>query len=51
VSVITTADRRTNKSSRLDLLPGPLEAYARAPIYARVSALLKAWYVDSGRAR
>ena len=35
-----------NKSS-LDL-PGRLEAYARAPIYARVSGFLKAWYVDIG---
>jgi RND family efflux transporter MFP subunit len=29
-------------------LPGRLEAYARAPIYARVSGFLKAWYVDIG---
>jgi RND family efflux transporter MFP subunit len=35
-----------NKSS-LDL-PGRLEAYTRAPIYARVSGFLKAWYVDIG---
>lgn len=35
-----------NKSS-LDL-PGRLEAYARAPIYARVGGFLKAWYVDIG---
>lgn len=35
-----------NKSS-LDL-PGRLEAYSRAPIYARVSGFLKAWYVDIG---
>ncbi len=33
--------------SHLDL-PGRLEAYARAPIYARVSGFLKAWYVDIG---
>lgn len=38
----------TNKSS-LDL-PGRLEAYSRAPIYARVSGFLKAWYVDIGGA-
>ncbi|MBS0223002.1 MAG: efflux RND transporter periplasmic adaptor subunit [Proteobacteria bacterium] len=36
----------TNKSF-LDL-PGRLEAYSRAPIYARVSGFLKAWYVDIG---
>lgn len=35
-----------NKSS-LDL-PGRLEAYYRAPIYARVAGFLKAWYVDIG---
>jgi RND family efflux transporter MFP subunit len=35
-----------NKSS-LDL-PGRLVAYSRAPIYARVSGFLKAWYVDIG---
>ena len=35
-----------NKST-LDL-PGRLEAYSRAPIYARVGGFLKAWYVDIG---
>lgn len=29
-------------------LPGRIEAYAKAPIYARVSGYLKAWYVDIG---
>ena len=29
-------------------LPGRLEAYARAPIYARVGGFLKAWHVDIG---
>lgn len=29
-------------------LPGRLEAYSRAPIYARVSGYLKGWYVDIG---
>lgn len=29
-------------------LPGRLEAYTRAPIYARVAGFLKAWYVDIG---
>jgi len=36
----------SNKST-LDL-PGRLEAYSRAPIYARVSGFLKGWYVDIG---
>ena len=29
-------------------LPGRLEAYARAPIYARVSGYLKSWKYDIG---
>jgi RND family efflux transporter MFP subunit len=45
VAVVTPV-LSANKSS-LDL-PGRLEAYARAPIYARVSGFLKAWYVDIG---
>jgi RND family efflux transporter MFP subunit len=45
VSVISPTTGE-NKSS-LDL-PGRLEAYSRAPIYARVSGFLKAWYVDIG---
>jgi len=30
------------------LLPGRVEAFYRAPIYARVSGYLKAWYTDIG---
>ncbi|MFI5000610.1 MAG: efflux RND transporter periplasmic adaptor subunit [Reyranellales bacterium] len=45
VSVI--APRNASNKSSLDL-PGRLEAYTRAPIYARVSGFLKAWYVDIG---
>ena len=45
VAVVMPA-RQGNKSN-LDL-PGRLEAYSRAPIYARVSGFLKAWYVDIG---
>src|ERR1051325_7921502 len=45
VSVVLPANS-ANQSS-LDL-PGRLEAYARAPIYARVGGFLKAWYVDIG---
>ncbi len=29
-------------------LPGRIEAFARAPIYARVSGYLKSWYTDIG---
>jgi RND family efflux transporter MFP subunit len=43
---VVAPDRAANKSS-LDL-PGRLEAYSRAPIYARVSGFLKAWHVDIG---
>ncbi|HTR83927.1 MAG TPA: efflux RND transporter periplasmic adaptor subunit [Reyranella sp.] len=39
--------KATVATSHLDL-PGRLEAYFRAPIYARVSGFLKAWYVDIG---
>ena len=45
---IVMPSRQGNKST-LDL-PGRLEAYNRAPIYARVSGFLKAWYVDIGGA-
>jgi RND family efflux transporter MFP subunit len=31
-------------------LPGRLEAYSRAPIYARVSGYLKSWHADIGTA-
>ncbi len=34
-------------NGRIDL-PGRLEAYSRAPIFARVSGYLKNWYVDLG---
>jgi RND family efflux transporter MFP subunit len=43
---LVTPSANTNKSY-LDL-PGRLEAYYRAPIYARVSGFLKAWYADIG---
>jgi RND family efflux transporter MFP subunit len=45
VSVVQPANS-ANQSS-LDL-PGRLEAYTRAPIYARVGGFLKAWHVDIG---
>jgi RND family efflux transporter MFP subunit len=39
----------TSGSGKTSLdLPGRLEAYARAPIYARVGGFLKTWYVDIG---
>lgn len=45
VSLISPA-QQANKNY-LDL-PGRLEAYSRAPIYARVGGFLKGWYVDIG---
>lgn len=45
VSVVTA--QASNDGSALDL-PGRLEAYSRAPIYARVSGYLKSWKVDIG---
>jgi RND family efflux transporter MFP subunit len=46
-TVALVAPSSAVNTSRLDL-PGRLEAYNRAPIYARVSGFLKAWYVDIG---
>jgi len=45
VSVVPV--ERSAAGASLDL-PGRLEAYARAPIYARVSGYLKSWKVDIG---
>jgi RND family efflux transporter MFP subunit len=45
VSVVAAA--RGEGGSALEL-PGRLEAYAHAPIYARVSGYLKSWKVDIG---
>ena len=38
----------TNADANRLKLPGRLEAYSRAPIYARTSGYLKAWSVDIG---
>lgn len=45
VAVITAG--KAAAATTLDL-PGRLEAYARAPIYARVSGYLKSWKADIG---
>ena len=48
VPVVTVAlPARGGNSYTIDL-PGRLEAYSRAPIYARVSGYLKNWHVDIG---
>jgi RND family efflux transporter MFP subunit len=45
--VVLIAPKNGTAASFIDL-PGRLEAYIRAPIYARVGGFLKAWYVDIG---
>jgi RND family efflux transporter MFP subunit len=45
--VSVTQPQRGDSSYALEL-PGRLEAYSRAPIYARVSGYLKDWKVDIG---
>jgi RND family efflux transporter MFP subunit len=46
-SVTVIAPGNAGTAATLDL-PGRLEAYYRAPIYARVSGYLKSWKVDIG---
>src|SRR5689334_13532429 len=45
--VAVVAPEAANNGNTLEL-PGRLEAYARAPIYARVSGYLKSWKYDIG---
>jgi RND family efflux transporter MFP subunit len=45
--VAVSLPARGGNSYSIDL-PGRLEAYSRAPIYARVSGYLKNWHVDIG---
>jgi RND family efflux transporter MFP subunit len=46
-TVAVVAPAPAGDSGTLDL-PGRLEAYSRAPLYARVSGYLKSWKVDIG---
>ena len=46
-TVVVIAPGRTAAAATLDL-PARLEAYARAPIYARIGGYLKSWKVDIG---
>ena len=46
-TVAVAAPSSAELSATLEL-PGRLEAYSRAPIYARVSGYVKGWYVDIG---
>ena len=45
--VTVTAPQRGTTSYAMEL-PGRLQAYSRAPIYARVNGYLKSWSVDIG---
>jgi len=46
--VVTVIQPQPANGSALLALPGRLEAYSRAPIYARVPGYLKSWKVDIG---
>ncbi len=46
--VVTVTQPQPGNSSAVLALPGRLEAYSRAPIYARVNGYLKSWKVDIG---
>jgi RND family efflux transporter MFP subunit len=46
-TVVVVAPGNAGSAATLDL-PGRIEAYSRAPIYARVSGYLKSWKVDIG---
>jgi RND family efflux transporter MFP subunit len=46
--VVTVTQPQRGDNSAVLALPGRLEAYSRAPIYARVNGYLKDWKVDIG---
>ena len=48
-TVLTTKPRRGPATDTL-VLPGSVQAYYEAPIYARTSGYLKTWYTDIGAA-
>lgn len=48
VPSVSVIEPSTDSGGNSIQLPGRLEAFYRAPIYARVSGYLKAWYVDIG---
>ena len=49
LTVLTTQPRRGPAADTL-VLPGSVQAYYEAPIYARTSGYLKIWYTDIGTA-
>jgi RND family efflux transporter MFP subunit len=46
-TVLTTSPNRTTLGEEL-VLPGTVQAYVEAPIYARTNGYLKAWHTDIG---
>src|SRR5487761_2591309 len=48
VPVVATVTPKQGVSGQQIVLPGDIEAWFEAPIYARVSGYLKAWYFDFG---
>lgn len=48
VPVVATITPKQGVSGQQIVLPGDIEAWNEAPIYARVSGYLKAWYFDIG---
>lgn len=48
-TVVTVKPDRTDQGEEL-ILPGTVQAFIEAPIYARTSGYLKAWYTDIGSA-
>lgn len=46
--VVSVIDLKANTKSSKLVLPGNVQAFNSAPIYARVSGYLKKWYVDIG---
>jgi RND family efflux transporter MFP subunit len=47
ITVLTVSPNRTPLGEEL-VLPGTVQAFTEAPIYARTSGYLKAWYTDIG---
>jgi len=48
VSAVATVTPKQGVTGQQVSLPGDIEAWYEAPIYARVSGYLKAWYLDFG---
>ena len=48
VPTVATVMPKQGVTGQLIVLPGDIEAWYEAPIYARVSGYLKAWYFDFG---